>query len=168
MQPARTQTSNFPHLVLRRSPGSEPSLLHLFHGLEINLYQSCMLRWQLLLKSPNIFCVLSCTVSLILSSDTHIQVLLLLNQNLSGMYLGLRRAPHTSLPSQYFHFSSLFCLNINSAGSSCFTVGSWMTPELRDIFTSRTATQLLLFKRESHTSVAVQALATCLTLSCRA
>lgn len=162
MQAARTQTSSFPHLVLRRSPGSDPGLLPLFQGLEMNRHQSRMLWWQLSLRGLNIFCVVMHYGLHFIITYTHLSPTAVQSESFRHVLKVKKSTTYMPVLTVLF-----FLPNINSVGSSCFTIGSWMTPELRDIFTSRTATQLLLFKQESQMNIAAQALATRLTLSCR-
>lgn len=162
MQAAGTQTSNFPHWVFRRSPRSGPSLLH-FRTWKWILISHTYCNGNCYWRVPDIFYIPSCTVFY-----HHIHTTTFYCYRISqACILEAKRAPSIYLSSQYTHSSSFFSPNINSAGSSHFTVSSWMSPELRDIFTSRTATQLLLFRR-NHIKAVVQGLATCLTLSCMA
>lgn len=130
----------------------------------INHHQSRILRWQLSLRGLNIFWVVVMHYGLhLIIRYTHLSPTAVESES-SRHALKVKKST-TYKPALIV--LSLFLPNNNSVGSSCFTIGSWMTPELRDIFTSRTATQLLLFKQESHMNIAARALATRLTLSCR-
>lgn len=163
MQAARTQTSSFSHLVLRRSPGSDPGLLPLYKGLEMNHHQPQPLWWQLSLRGLNIFCVVMHYGLHFTIRYTHLSP----SATQSESFRHVLKVKKSITYKPALTVLLFFLPNTNSVGSSCLTIGSWMTPELRDIFTSHTATQLLLFKQESQMNAAARALATRLTLSCR-